>query len=571
MPAKSFSEATQNEFNYTKRTTRQVGNTLDEATHNNDKTSDLIDSARTNLIQLYRTCDSREKQETIRKQGAKLDSLKPITIPMEDGTSATYYSIADNAGGVTEKTCLISEERLQKTLTKLANAEDFTALEQNKIQMNAILKHPKAGKDTEVQREAIGLKMARILEFPQVTGSTLVSHDTGSGRHPCLFVPFAENMELLTDSIDSPETMHGRLEKEKMEGVEDFGKYSAYFMLCGDPDFIGKNGQNKGLVKGEKGGKQLYIFDQVFMKESNFGMDGALNITPTNPLAKMPGSSRHYMGRNKSVINDSSYEEKVKGAIHVLKKEDEMRGMFNDIAKANEEAQGNPTVRQLRSDAASCRRSFDARVENVKALFPPVTLKGEPKRIDELLDKPGKLDLVTKAMVTNQLLSEPQGADASGKPYRAPFFSTPSTKVSGISFMEDGGVKINFSRRLGTPLSENKKTTLSKHGFVVSPDGQSATISEQELLQLNESASGPAANAAKASSASAASGARPDSPRGVESLSEAPKIVLSGPGQGMSGDPADAIHDYGQSLEASSKETIRGPEESLDQHQKTKP
>jgi hypothetical protein len=448
--------------------------------------STLITQAKSKLDDLKAQSNSPDEKEKIQTQLDKINSLQPIEIPLEYGKIKRYYSIADNAGGVTEKTCLVSEESVVNSLVALANSTTIADVDKHKIRMNAILKHPKDGKDTEVQREAIGLEIARILGFKQVTESKMVLHDTGSGQHPCLFVPFGD-MELLTDHIQDAQTMRGRLNPNQFQHVEDLGKYSAFFMLCSDPDFIGKNGQNKGLTNANNDEqKRLYIFDQVFMNDNNLGLDRAFNLIPTNPLTSMPSViSRHFMGRNKSVINDSSYEEKIKGALHLLSKKEDITRMFNQVALVNQSNPYAPAVKALEYDAKQTLKTFNARIKSIEKLFPPLSVEGIPKKVSELDEDESKL--LTKAMLLTQLLNKPKLFDASGKPYRAPFFTTPSTYVNRLSIHENS-VEVSFNRRFGAPLSELKKETLRSQGFRISKDGKSAIISKDKLLELNEHA-----------------------------------------------------------------------------------
>ena len=485
-PEKTFGEETQLEFSYTLR------QTLTDVIGVKGRASFL--DAKNKAIERLRYISSSQPRITevakkvIEDQLSKLESLELIVIPMADGTK-NYYSIADSAGGVTEKICLIDQDQLMTKLAALKRATTYQDVEANKIRMNAILKYPKAGKDTEVQREEIGLNIARLLGFTHVTNSTLVSHDTGKGRHPCLFVPFGD-MDLLTEAIENKQSLHGRLRRESMSQVEDFGKYSAFFMLCGDPDFIGKDGQNKGLTRNNPS-KKLYIFDQVFMKETNFGLDRSFNIVPTNIASRMPNFiARHFMGRNRSVINDSSYEEKVKGALQVLERQRAIREMFQQIAKANQGKKLPPKeaaiAAKLQSDANACLKSFNSRIQNIRKLFPAIKIDNKVVSIDNLPKDAHKVLLLNKAMLFNQLMNTPQLFDKSGKPYRAPFFCNHQIRVKQISFEANDIVKITFGGFFSSRISASKQALLEQQGFTVSPDGKSATISSDSLLKLNE-------------------------------------------------------------------------------------
>ncbi len=466
-------------FDYTLRQTRII---------DYNAMLDLVTNAKTKLKSL----DPSGNNDLINDQIKKLDSLKPISIPMQDGSEKIYYSIADSAGGVTEKTCLIDEDTLRSNLEELIQASSVQDVKNNKVQMNAFLKHPKAGVDTEVQREAMGLQIARMLGFPQVTKSTLVLHDTGSGQHPCLFVPFG-TMVKLTDSLDHHESFHGRIKSiPQSDNIEDFGKYSAFFMLCSDPDFIGKQGQNKGLATDAQGNRQLYIFDQVFMSNNNFAFDRGLNLIPVSPLSTLPKLiALHFMGRNKSVINDSSYEEKIGGIIQLLSEKESIRVMFDDAAKANNNANNNvdtSIVRQLQSDAKICLKRFNQRMAGLYKFFPVINVDSKLVSIDQLLkskDNDNKVNLLKKSMLLNSLLNKPKLFDKYGKPYRAPYFSQTRTHVRSVSFNKDS-VTIGLGRRFGRPLSERKKAMLEAKGFYISPDGKTASISNNKLLKLDE-------------------------------------------------------------------------------------
>ena len=469
---------TQDKFDYTQRETVPKTGKIP-----------LLDDIIEKLEKLKSEPSATDENKTfLGEQLVKLKSLQYLEINTEEGPQR-YYSYADNAGGVTEKTCLISGASLDKKLTEIKNNPNIAGIKSNKIQMNAILKHPKAGKDTEVQREAMGLEMARLLGFPNVTKSTMVRHNTGKGVHPCLFVPF-ETIDLLTDFLDNTDTMKGRLKVAEMNKIEDLGKYSAYFMLCSDPDFIGKNGQNKALIDNEnKSEKKLFIFDQVFMADQNLGLDRAFNLVPTNIARYMPNFiARHFMGRNKSVINDSSYEEKVGGAQDLLSKADSIRTMFSEVIKLKRDPD-DPIASALQKDAKICLSSFESRIESIKKLFPKIKIEGKPVDVgalltDQAIEKPSPRTLVNKAMILNQLLNKPQLCDKYGKAYRAPFFTHLRTQVKEISISGDR-VEVRLGRRFGIPISKRKEELLKEMGFTVSPNGKSASIKSIQLGQLN--------------------------------------------------------------------------------------
>jgi len=494
------------EFSYTSRKTlsTKIDFNIDFDDVENKHAKALVVDVRSAAFNLQRIRDSgefdAEQRKVINREIKKLDSLKQIIIPLEDESLKKYLSFVDEKQGVTEKDFLFDEDILLKRISALKEAKTFKNITDNIIRANGILKYPKKGSDTEVQREGIGLKIARLLDFPAVTESTLVSHDTGSGHHPCLFVPFGD-IDLLTESIDNPEKSKGLLKPEKAPEIEDFGKYSAFFMLCGDPDFIGKDGQNKGLTKlapGSVKSRKLYIFDQVFMAVDSFGLskfslDKAFNIEATHPLATdvriTDEVSRHHMGRNKSVINDSSYEEKVKGALNLLAKEKDINSMFKSIAEANLRKISDPNeariAAELRADAKLCYKTFTSRIKSIKKLFPAINVGGIPLSINDFLGPlyNGK-ELLGKAMLVNQLMNKTKLFDDSDRPYRVPFFSNPEIQVNEIS-LKGNEVKIKFGGFFSYGISDGQQKLLEEKGFKVSPDGKSATITKDALLNLD--------------------------------------------------------------------------------------
>jgi hypothetical protein len=299
---------------------------------------------------------------------------------------------------------------------------------------------------------------------------------------PCLFVPFGQ-MEELTDSIENAASMHGRLNRGLNHQVEDFGKYAAFFMMCSDTDFIGKNGQNKGLAGADGQKKQLYIFDQVFMTSNNLGFDHALNLIPTTALAKFPLTARHFMGRNKSVINDSSYSEKIDGVLDLLSKKEPIDAMFTAAETANADS-SDKEAKKLRADAKDCHQQFTKRLTHLTKILPKVMNdKGEqvsPYKLDK-----GQKQILKQSMLLNQLLNKPKLFDKTGKPYRAPVFDQLHTRVKSLKIVGDQ-VEINFTRSgFGKALSASKKKILEAQGFTVNDSGK-ATISQADLLALSE-------------------------------------------------------------------------------------
>ncbi len=492
-----------NEFSYLVRPTAvssiEDADKLNQGTRD-DNLSQLIAKARETIQRLQENARIDEKA-WLAAELAKLSSPKAVEIP---GQSTTYYTLHDDAGGVTEKTCLMDEATFRQSLQGLANAQDVSDVKAHKLRMNAILKHPKKDRlsgnlmPTEVQREALGLEIADILGFT-VTDRTVVLHETSRGKEPCLFVPFGQ-MELLKEGwieeahqeANNPRpndpqsnakgSSHARLKSEHHSAVEDFGKYATFFMLCSDTDFIGKQGQNKGLY-GEESPKKLYIFDQVFMSERNFAFDRALNLIPTNRLSKMPEDlAKHFMGRNKSVVNDASYEEKVAGMVALFQKKEAIEHMFVRAAKANQ-GENDATASALQEDAKLCHRAFTRRLTGLRKLLPEIKLEGKTIQPERLTSDTARL--TQKAMLVNSLLNKPRLFDKTGQPYRAPHITQVHTRVKKVH-IEGDQVTLTLARSFGRPISEAKKVLLEAQGFTVSANGKTASISKEALKEFNE-------------------------------------------------------------------------------------
>lgn len=457
-------------FKYSQRTTTLIEQPGED-------TGELISQTQKQLIFLKLRA-SPDEALLIDSQLEKLNSLKPITIPQKDGSLQNYYLLQDSTGGVTEKDSLIEHDTLLNTLEKLKKAANIQGVRDNKIKANAILKYPKKGEKPEVQREAIGLEIARILGFQNVAQSTMVQH---KGK-PCLFVPF-DPIEPLGSCINNAQGSHGYIDKKQHSNIEDFGKYSAYFMLCSDPDFIGKEGQNKGLIQSQHSERKLYIFDQVFMRNTHFALDKSFNLVPTSPLSKMPKAiSRHFMGRNKTVINDSSYEEKVAGALHLLSKQNEIKALFQQAASTSSTA-------ELKADAKACKQSFESRIHNIKKLFPVIKKDNKRIPIEQLAAQKNDIPLISKAMVVNQIINDPRKQNKRGFMYRALSFFNPKIQVKEIALDTDTNqVTIQLSKK---ELPDEKIKLLTAQGFSFDRDNNRLTIQNDNLLKLKEITASP--------------------------------------------------------------------------------
>lgn len=314
----------------------------------------------------------------------------------------------------------------------------------------------------------------------------MIRHSVDGELHPSLFVPFG-NMQLLTDSVDKPGSMKGRLKSTEHASVEDFGKYSAYFMLCSDPDFIGKNGQNKGLTfNSQTNQRELYIFDQVFMSTENFGLDQNLNLIPTNPLSKLPPVvARHFMGRNKSVINDSSYEEKARSILKLIENKAAIRGIFEsiieqrkqDIEKCQSDEGQLKQLISLKEDAELCLKNFNKRLVSLEKHLP----KLDTLEVISPKAKSQNINVRLKAMTAAHLLNNPVLFDSKGQSYRAPYVHQVKYRVNSI-VQRGESTTIKFNKR----LAKEQQALLKQKGFEFMAGEQVCKIKTEDLLKITE-------------------------------------------------------------------------------------
>ena len=398
----------------------------------------------------------------------KLNQLQKMNI---DGK--TYYTLAESAGGVTEKVSLIDEATVLSKLATLNNSElstdSFNTNEVHKtfkLSTNAILKLPKhgvidailkspnRGKVTEVQHESMALQMSRILGLT-TTQSTLVNYN----NKPALFVPF-DNIRLLSD-VATGKTMHAALSSKTYTHystlnpvgaglqanpiIDDLGHSIGLFYLCSDTDAIGGYNQNKALK-----GNHLFVFDQVFSLDDKLGLDSRLSMQPTKWLTK---HTRHDQGRNRMVIEDSSIDTKFKALMDLKGKRGELKDYCSQIINNHqqtlamlqqEKRQGKDVqadiklTKTLLRDAKKVLVKLEQRLDKIDTIFPKI--KGSLSNSASFL-KP--------TLILEKVLNRPVLFASDGRPYRNPWTQRNPLRATNISEDADPNfVRIRFNKSI---------------------------------------------------------------------------------------------------------------------------
>ncbi|CDZ78521.1 hypothetical protein BN59_02831 [Legionella massiliensis] len=456
-----------------------------------------------------------ENEIDLLKDINKVSQLKVINIPKEDGSNDHYCILPDAAGGVTEKYSVMSTGKAIEQMIHLYNGRygldfaGYTAQRDNfKLSTEGILKLPKHGKTIEVQREAIALNISRILGFT-TTKSTMVEHN----GQAALFVPF-DKIQLMKEFAHG-ETHHvvlpSSLKKITSIGdeylhystitpvgnqlhsdraIEDFGRVMAFSYLCNDPDFIGMENQNKAI----KDNHLLYIFDQVVMSDEKMELDSRLSLAPIGAGRH----SRHNQGRNRSIVEDSSFNAKFASVTQLLENQGRINTMLDGILDSHdtkirqlradikniadkggralpaekEQMKALQTqlkeVELLRGDAAGIKDVINSRMETMFRKFP--TLNGQAMNPQVFL---ANQDVLRQSLTLEKLINKPVLFADDGRPYKNPWTYRNKNKITEINLTHDNKVELTFktldvtqmiavlkSAGVDTSLCEKKGTTL---------------------------------------------------------------------------------------------------------------
>jgi hypothetical protein len=456
-----------------------------------------------------------ENEIDLLKDITKVAKLPVINIPKEDGSDDHYCILPDSAGGVTKKYDVMSKDSVITQMVNLYNARynlDFAGYTDQrnnfKLSTEGILKLPKHGKTIEVQREAIALNISRILGFT-TTKSTMVEHN----GQAALFVPF-DKIQLMKEFAHG-ETHHivipssikkmGTIGDEYLHystiapvgnqlhsdsTIEDFGRVMAFSYLCNDPDFIGMENQNKAI----KDNHLLYIFDQVVMPSEKMELDTRLSLAPIGAGRH----SRHNQGRNRSIVEDSSFNAKFASVAQLLENQGEINAMIDKLLHTHDtkiiEIQdaiknitdlgdgANPQqieqmkalkaqlkeVETLRVDAENIKDVINSRMGTMFRKFP--TLNGQAMSPQVFL---ANQDVLRQSLILEKLANKPVLFSDDGRPYKNPWTYRNKNKISAINLTDDDKIELTFneldvtqmiailkSAGVNTSLCEKKNTTL---------------------------------------------------------------------------------------------------------------
>lgn len=417
----------------------------------------------------------------------KIANLELMEIPHENGGSSRHCTLAESAGGVTAKISLMSAGDVKGKLHAIIREGDdldfknFTSrLSSYELNTQGILKLPKHSDTKEVQREAIALNISRILGF-NTTSATMVDFN----GQPALHIPF-DNIQLMKEfargekeSIIIPSSFKklntigdtyfhystivpvgNQLHRDTM--LDDFGPLMAFSWFCNDPDFIGADNQNKAVLRG----KEPYVFDQVMMDSEKLSFDTRFSMVPIN----FGRHSRHNKGRNRSIVEDSSFDSKFQSVIHLLENKDKINIMMDNIISTHnarlkqietsigqiQPVDGEYSREQikqlkalraqhqevdiLRDDALLIKETINARMERMFTNFPSVN--GERMNAARFLEN---RDLLKQSLLLEKLFNQPVLFSKDGRPYKNPWTKRNDNPIKGIT-VADGNVRLEFAK-----------------------------------------------------------------------------------------------------------------------------
>lgn len=495
-----------------------------------------------------------EMYKTILEDLNKIKNLTLIEIKQDDDSKLQYCTLSESVGGVTEKVSLVqlatAKDKLQKLTTDLP--KDYQSyidhLSEYQLKTDAIIKLPKHGKITEVQHEAVALNISRLLGF-NTTQSTVVSYQD----KPALFVPF-EKIQLLSDFVESNvpnpkesktsthySTIKAIGEKLKYDqSIEDFGKTLGFLYLCNDPDTIGGYAQNKALINS----KQLYVFDQVIMTETigkpYLSIDSRMSLFPSALIAK---HSRHFRGRNRTVIEDSAFDAKFDSVVNLFKNKQAILSHIDDVINTHKENEvkikSNMIKRQqMISSLSEKLNTLNQQRENSKTAISSdmdediklleTALKDEIKQLHENQSKLDNLatlladafdiqqavgsrlqnalrylpkmnnsdlnetvllenkDVIKHALIFEKLLNNPRLYSEDGRPYKHPWTDRNNINIINVKITKDNKVQLFFNRDLDMNYLKGLKILANIEGMKIGFNNTSIEIDRDELLKINE-------------------------------------------------------------------------------------
>ncbi|WP_454783984.1 hypothetical protein [Legionella sp. WA2024007413] len=459
----------------------------------------------TSLIQRYeeeieRLSNDKSQREKLEKKLNilldlnKINELKRINIPQDNGTELYYCTLQENVGGVTEKISLISLGTVKEQLRRLCAKEDgfsiedyHTERELYKLSTEAIIKLPKHGDIKEVQHEAMALNISRLLEL-DTTATTTIFHN----GHPALFIPFSE-IRLLSEFslgksfyawLAGKTYTHYSTIKPLGEGIQsdcfinDFGNALGLLYLCSDTDTIGGNCQNKAL----KTAKSLFIFDQSLMDTHKFILDSRLCLIPVEFFKK---HTRHGLGRNRTIIEDSSMSSKFQSIMQLRSIGEKLSQYLTHVAWQHQKQQ-NRIKRQFKKQLSLEKQSqlttnlSDLIVLEKDAEILRTRIMERLKYIDEMLPQTsGNVGIleIRQVLIFEKLLHNPILFSDDGRPFKYPWTYRQLNKIKKIEDLGDNLIQLTFSDKVSSLLLD----FIKRRG-----GGESITITSSKTITLTK-------------------------------------------------------------------------------------
>lgn len=446
--------------------------------------------------------EQMQKRLTILQDLKKINELKQMCISQDDGPILNYCTLAEDIGGVTEKIALVSLESVKKQLHNLCESTEhfliedyYTARERYKLCAEAIIKLPKHGDIREVQHEAIALNISRLLGL-----DTAITTSITYNNHPALFILFSD-IRLLSDFcsgktftswLSGKTYTHYSTIKPIGEGLEadcfidDFSKALSLFYICSDPDTIGGNCQNKAL----KDGKSLFIFDQSVMTTDKFILDSRLCLIPGEFLRK---HTRHGIGRNRTIIEDSSFNSKFESIMQLKNLKDKLIQYVNHVAwqhhqkiiKIQHKLKKNLNYEKytqlttqlnnliiLENDAEILKTKIQERITTLENLFPQTT--GEVSSLE-----------IRQALIFEKLIHNPILFSDDGRPYKNPWTYRQFNTIKKVDNIDNDSIQLTFDDKISPAMVEFIKRR-SKSDSLVLNSAKTILITKEQLMGLTE-------------------------------------------------------------------------------------
>lgn len=436
-----------------------------------------------------------QKRLTVLTDLNKINQLARISIPQEHGPALNYCTLAEAAGGVTEKISLIKLATVKLQLSRLNTRDGLTIdnytteRDQYALSTEAIIKLPKQGKIIEVQHEAIALNIARLIRLDTAT-STSISYK----NRPALFVPF-DTIRLLNEfalgktftaglGIEGQTYTHYSTIKAVGEGIQadrfvnDFGNFLGLLFLSSDTDAIGGYNQNKAL----RNSRSLFIFDLVMMVDHKFKLDSRLSMEPCQPFFKY---TRHGLGRNRTLIEDSSLVSKYTSLIQLIETGDKILLYTNQITKEHHN-RTEAIKRQLRGTVSDETRALlTEELKNVEVLEKDAehiktTLQERIKQISELFPKTTGVvssDEIRQALILEKLIHNPVLFSDDARPYKNPWTYRQANTVESITDIGSDSLQITFKAKISGDLVD----MIKRHG-----GGDSMLMALPKIITLSK-------------------------------------------------------------------------------------